>query len=266
MLLIGDSIAFGSGVPYEMSFARLLEANLTKGSSTSVAVWNAGVPGYNTGQEAAMLEKVGKLIRPQLVIVEFCLNDYLEPPRLTAGGTLDATSSDQPSGFSLRSLLFRSRALVFVKEKFKEIEQYRPEWFPVWAHYIHYVQERPGWQRAKEALARIGATSKRLNAHLLVVIFPVEQQLRIGDRAAQNDLIRFTQAHDIETLDLYDSFRARWREGLYVDYWPQVKIVDKLHPNKRGHDLAARQISDRILARSDFYLGSSRTGNAARSE
>lgn len=274
VLVLGDSISFGSGVPYRLSYVPALESRLNAGLGQPTAVWNAAVPGYNTSQEAAMLEQAAPFAHPELVVVQFCMNDYLDAPTLTAGGTLDqSTSIAEAPSFSPTAFLYRSRALVFLKEKLKDVQRARPEWFPAWAHYIHYINRKPGWQRAKQALLQIQQSSNRIHAGFVVVIFPVEQQLRIGDRTAQDDLVQFTQAHGIATLDLYDSFRARWTQGLYVDYWAQVKQVDKLHPNARGHALAAEQIADYILARrAQLFKGkapltssTAQLGNAQRS-
>jgi lysophospholipase L1-like esterase len=254
ILLIGDSISFGSGVPYEKSFAPVLEANLTAELGQTTAVWNAGVPGYNTDQESITLDRIGPFVKPDLVVVQFCMNDYLDPPQLTSGGTLDATKTEGNSGFSFMALAYHSRVFVFVKEKFKELQQARPEWFPVWAHYIHYIQRRPGWERAKRALLHIQETAKELNATVLLVIFPVEQQLRIGDRAAQDDLVGFARFHQIAVLDLYPVFRSHWRDGLYVNYWKEARVVDKLHLNERGHALVARAIASTIVGQRNVYL------------
>jgi len=255
-LILGDSISFGSGVAYAKSYVPALENRLNQGLGDNTAVWNAAVPGYNTSQEAAMLRRAAPIMDPDLVVVQFCLNDYLDPPILTPGGNLDQSSSiaESGSGFSPLTFLYHSRALVFFKEKLKDLQRARPEWFPVWAHYIHHIQKKPGWQRAKQALLQIQESSNRFHAGLLVVIFPVEQQLRIGDRAAQDDLLQSMREHGIDTLDLYDSFRAHWKEGLYVDFWDQVKQVDKLHPNDRGHALAAQQIAAAILGQRDRLL------------
>ena len=272
VLLVGDSIAYGMGVPYAKSLAPLLEADLTEGSGERTAVWNAGVPGYNTVQEAITLDDIGPVVRPDLVIVQFCMNDYLDAPTLAPNGILDATNAHQGSDTSVLSLAYRSRTLVFFRDKLRDLEQVRPEWFPVWAHYIHYVQNKPGWARAKAALVRMNQSAQRLNARLLVVIFPVEQQLRIGDRAAQNDLLAFTQAHEIKTLDLYDGFHAEWRSGLFVNYWARQNVVDKLHPNERGHALAAHEIAKAVLSQRDAYFGQPQHGapavevNAAQSK
>lgn len=257
ILLIGDSIAYGMGVPYEQSFVPVLEARLNQSLGENTAVWNAAVPGYNTVQEAILLGRMAPVTKPNLVIVQFCMNDYQDAPVLTAEGWLDAMQAqDNASDFSILSLAYRSRALVFFKEKLRDLQQLHPEWFPVGVHYIHYVQKKPGWARAKTALLRISETASQFHARVLVVIFPVEQQLRIGDHAAQDDLNRFAEAHGIPVLDLYDSFRTHWRERLYIDYWKRTGVVDKLHLNPRGHALAAAEIAQAILNRPGFYLAS----------
>lgn len=261
VLVMGDSIAYGSGVSYEESFAPVLEAQLARRLGRRTAVWNAAVPGYNTGQESILLELKGPIVKPDLVLVQFCMNDYLDPPSLTPGGTLDATQIDGDSGVTLLGLLYRSRVFVFVKEKVKDLQKARPEWFPVWAHYIHTVHRKPGWQRAETALVKISQTAKTLDARLLVVVFPVEQQLRIGDRDPQDDLRRFTEAHQIPLLDLYDSFRAHWREGLYIDFWQQALQFDKLHLNRRGHALVADEIARRITKEPEVYVSAHKAAN-----
>lgn len=257
ILLIGDSIAYGMGVPYEQSFVPILEARLTQSLGENTAVWNAAVPGYNTVQEAIQLRQMAPVTNPNLVIVQFCMNDYQDEPVLTAEGWLDAMQAqDSVSDFSILSLAYRSRALVFFKEKLRDLQQLHPEWFPVGLHYIHYVQKKPGWARAKTALLRIVETASQFHARVLVVIFPVEQQLRIGDHAAQDDLNRFADAHGVPVLDLYDSFREHWHERLYIDYWKRTGVVDKLHLSPRGHALTATEIARLILNRPDFYLAS----------
>jgi lysophospholipase L1-like esterase len=261
VLVMGDSIAYGSGVSYDQSFAPVLESRLARRLGRRTAVWNAAVPGYNTDQESILLELTGPIVKPDLVIVQFCMNDYLDPPDLTPGGTLDATHIDGDSRITLLGLMYRSRVFVFAKEKIKDLQKARPEWFPVWAHYIHSVHRKPGWQRAEAALVRISQTATELDARLLVVVFPVEQQLRIGDRGPQDDLLRFAQARGIPMLDLYDSFRAHWREGLYIDFWRQALQFDKLHLNGHGHALAAEEISTRIVKEQEIYVTADETAS-----
>ncbi len=243
ILLVGDSIAYGMGVKYEESLAPVLENELDRLTQRPNAVWNAAVPGYNTEQEALRAGQVVPIVRPNLILVQFCMNDYEGAARLAADGILEVSPGNGQTTFSMLGLVNQSRALLWIKNQIRDLQQSRPEWFPVWAHYIHRVSGKPGWSAAKEALLKIEEVAKAADARLLVVIFPVEQQLRIGDRSAQDDLVTFATKNQINTLDLYPSFRQHWQEGLYVNYWGHTGTVDKLHPNARGHRLAASEIA-----------------------
>jgi lysophospholipase L1-like esterase len=255
ILLIGDSVAFGSAVRYEHSFGPNLEALLTKGLGQPVAVWNAAVPGYNTTQEALALGWAGPLVKPDLIVVQVCMNDYMDRTVLSRGGTLDATrTEDGGGGFSLTRLLYRSRLFVLVKEKLKDQQKLYPESFPPATHYVTHLRKKSGWVKVRNALLQMKQQAAGLNARLLVVVFPIEEQLRIPDRTVQDDLLQFTKQNGIEMLDLYGGFKDHWRSGFYVDYWEQAHQVDKLHLNEKGYEYAAKLTSDAILARIPEYF------------
>jgi len=246
ILLLGDSVAFGGGVPYEAGLGAILENQLSRDLGQQIAVWNAAVPGYNSVQESILFEDLRKKVKPDLVMVEFCMNDYLEPVTLTPSGKLDTTESPNPR-ISLTSVLYRSRAVFFLKEEIKNLEKLHPEWFPVPLHYIHHIQKRPGWRNAKNAIRQIANISRQMHVPFLLVIFPVEQQLRIHDRAPQADLVAFAQSEGISVLDLYSCMVGHWREHLFFDFSVEERVVDKIHLSRRGHVLAGREIAAGIL-------------------
>jgi hypothetical protein len=100
---------------------------------------------------------------------------------------------------------------------------------------------------------------------MVLVIFPLEQQLRIEDRTPQSDLVAFANAEGIPVLDLYDAYQPRWREGLYFDHSQLVGTADKLRPNEAGHTLAAREIASLLLSDPDrFLMATPRTRNPTR--
>lgn len=77
ILGLGDSFAFGTGVEVEYIFLRKLEELLNK-QQKQCRVINAGIPGYGTDQEYIFLKQEGLRYSPDLVIVNFYLNDVFD--------------------------------------------------------------------------------------------------------------------------------------------------------------------------------------------
>jgi hypothetical protein len=69
--LVGDSYGFGWGVAQDETFGALLERDARVGAEVA----NLCVPGYSTDQELWTLEREGRSLAPDLVLVQFCPND-----------------------------------------------------------------------------------------------------------------------------------------------------------------------------------------------
>lgn len=132
ILIIGDSIAYGTGVDAEWRFSDFLSRAL----GDSFEVLNAGVCGWGTDQELLFYENRGKALEPDYVILSFTMaNDVLNnsldhiflasapKPRFTLRDgflSLDQERLDPPDlrvGDKVRSVLRKSRALLFVKRR-----------------------------------------------------------------------------------------------------------------------------------------------------
>jgi len=85
LLGLGDSFAFGWGVENEQSLFKVLERRLRGPEGRPVEVVNAGIPGFGTFEELALLRSIGLRYQPDLVMVAFYEgNDYqnnAEAPR-----------------------------------------------------------------------------------------------------------------------------------------------------------------------------------------
>lgn len=68
VLVLGDSVAFGYGVADEETFAARLEAR-------GFEAINMAVPGYGTDQELLRLEREGGAWRPDVVLLNFCVEN-----------------------------------------------------------------------------------------------------------------------------------------------------------------------------------------------
>ena len=77
LLGLGDSIQFGWGAAYDDTYmARLSKMLNTGGTTTRWEAITAAVPGYNTVMEIATLKDVGLALEPDLVVMDFCINDF----------------------------------------------------------------------------------------------------------------------------------------------------------------------------------------------
>ncbi|MBI1849372.1 MAG: hypothetical protein HYR85_03405 [Planctomycetes bacterium] len=78
VLVLGDSFTFGKGVADGESFPEVLEVRLRERlAGQPIDVVDAGVNGYGTDQQAALLRRVGRALEPDVVALGFYVgNDF----------------------------------------------------------------------------------------------------------------------------------------------------------------------------------------------
>lgn len=69
VVVLGDSMTFGTGVALEQTFQELLEARAGEITPRPLRVYGGAIPGYSTLEELAMLEELMPKARPDVVIV-----------------------------------------------------------------------------------------------------------------------------------------------------------------------------------------------------
>jgi lysophospholipase L1-like esterase len=76
LLLIGDSVTFGYGVPESVTFAARLRKRLAdRFPDRPIDVVNAGVPGYSSQQGFLLLRRIIGKLKPDVVVASFGFND-----------------------------------------------------------------------------------------------------------------------------------------------------------------------------------------------
>lgn len=78
ILMLGDSFIEGSGVPLETSYPKLLEKALNENSPSKTEVIDAGVSAWSTIPEYFYLNEHGLGYKPDLVILNLNLTDFLD--------------------------------------------------------------------------------------------------------------------------------------------------------------------------------------------
>ena len=75
ILGLGDSFTFGQEVPREKTFLKKLEKRLNESGGIKYEVINMGMRGHNTVQELELFQKEGIKYHPDLVLLNFVIND-----------------------------------------------------------------------------------------------------------------------------------------------------------------------------------------------
>jgi lysophospholipase L1-like esterase len=243
IVVLGDSLAFGYGVPLEASLPKLLEASLA-GLLPGVEVLNLGVCGYNPFTEAALFADVGVTYDPDLVLVQFCVNDLNDPTLhfdSSSFARLPAIPDDafpDPSRHGVipppsvaERLCRASRACSFVRER---AFTRPPDARTIQATLV--TRDDPtdgelGWLRAR--YDDIASRARAKGARFAVDVFPYATQVE-GHAGARLDERLAALGRDAgwPTIDLLSAFRARARdaEPLFIDLW---------HPTAAGYRIAA---------------------------
>lgn len=247
IIILGDSvtrIAIEDWKYYPFILEGLLNS---KAGFDKYEVINAGVPGYDTVQEARYLKvKFLPRVSPRLVIVGYCAQtDRVIKRKLVRykDGLYSSDSMEsQPYFFDLpfglntflikHSSLYKfiNSALFRTGEKFK----------------LDFITERVQYYdlsyKTEEAIKELASLSHQKNFDLLVVVFP-----RLNEEPScnfeSNWIVAKCKESNINYIDLRDVYKNIGYDKL------RMKPDDTCHPNSLGHNLAAEAIFSYLKAK-----------------
>lgn len=283
LLVIGDAFTMPEGVAQEKSYPVLLERQLAQClAPRPVQVINAGVTGYGPVEESAQLQELIPLLKPDIVIYEFFVNEFKEvnfspAQRLTDIGL-------QPTDYSLvHAFLQRSQILAhgrrFSAFLTEQITGTPAEWRYAQALLEYY---RAGENRlySEEALEKLRSyldTMARVSrdGHSRLVIYFVPAAVAVS---RPSDLEYFPWGEDLHDRTRYDLDRpfrnlqqlAQELDVPAIDLTPYVQsslpqpvyFRESWHWNEDGHRVASHAIID-SLSRAGYV---NRSCSQARSE
>jgi lysophospholipase L1-like esterase len=255
VVVLGDSVVFGQGVREDETVAARLARRLAATGTERVEVWNAGVQGYDTVAQAALLESVVLGLHPAVVVVGMSLNDYDPAPAYDPTGVLTRRPPGEAPAVLERSefLLLLRWAVAFARGRlYTQMLEAAPAAppAPVTAggaphpldrlvaaeHLRFYAAPDPVlWERLEEALAKLGRLARAASVRLLVAIFPESYQVGVAapDLMPQRKLLALCRAAEVTCLDLQPAFAAAGG----------TLFQDAQHPSARGHAVAADAIA-----------------------
>jgi lysophospholipase L1-like esterase len=256
ILVLGDSVVFGTGVADDETFPAQLQRVLEERYQWRGEVLNGGAPGYNTAAEAAYLRLRGPELAPDRILLGVCFNDHGEPPVLNAAGIMTTDRRAQaPRWWERSELVFllswgwkSLRSEYWYQQRSADGDRESRGRFAGLDGIVERRQRRfykkpggEGWKRVRVALRTIQSWAQDRGIPFDVVLFP--EAFQFGSppfRKPQLAWLRLCRELGIPTIDLWPSFAGALRSDK-VDLF-----LDAQHPNAAGLRLAAEVTASEI--------------------
>lgn len=247
VLVLGDSIAWGTGLEQPDTISARLQAHLA-GHGDGVEVLNAGVSAYTTLQEARRLELLAPVLRLDQVVLLFCVNDVNRLDGIPEGIYRMANEHAADTALSrVQSGGRRSRVWRAAMEH---------------SHLFRLLDEALGARRRvglahsgsaleldqiEEGLERVAAAAKAHGFGVTLVTVPMFQRLGpdYPHRRLHEQILARGRALGFDDLDLLPIVI----DALTHDPTPLNLPGDLLHPSPAGADLIARVLAERWAER-----------------
>lgn len=235
ILIFGDSVTFGYHIEKEDIYSANLERLLNSGSKKFEVV-NYGISQYSTVQEVALAEAYVSKMSPDLIILGYVLNDP-NPD----GSVNDFFKRDKARSLAGNWLLERIKLLTNNREEDPVLAGC--EFFDYYSRMHCSVQK---WGAVQNAFQRLADLSAQYDFPVLLVIFPMFS----SEPGATFSEYPWVEVHEqvrnegikngFEVLDLLPDFsRYEVQDFKLADH-------DRLHPNKFGHEVAAKAIYEKL--------------------
>jgi hypothetical protein len=219
ILMLGDSLTVGWGVPVDATFSKRIE-RLFAEKGAKVEVINTGVGNWNTVQETEYFLTKGHLYRPDVVVLNYFINDAEPVPQ-----------SRSPS-FLMRHCF----ACVFLKGRYDALlRQFSAR--KTWQDYYFGLYDGgsgPGWLAAKSALQRLAEYCKANGITLIVANLPELHDVENYQFGVVTDLVQgAARENGVQFVDLLPLLRKHESSDLWV-------TRPDPHPNALAHDVIAQ--------------------------
>ncbi len=249
ILFIGDSVTMGFYHPARAAWSRRAVERLNRDLPEPRFVeLNGSVCGYDTRQECDWLIHEGLALSPDLVVLQFCLNDISHQFDPTGGP--DASRHDEFAWSGLptsRSGIRRAVLALTLRARFGSdllAAAAETEHFRVTKVLADNPSDRieGAWATALSQLDRFADTCRRAGVPMVLVCFPIIDQMNAPDAPArpQKRLAAFAAEHDVPYLDLLPAYRAAVGTGREAS---GRLFKDPTHPTVEGHRIAGEALA-----------------------
>lgn len=226
VVMLGDSVTFGWGVRDADTPSKLLESALNTGLARPAwEVMNTGVGNYNTAMEVAWFFDHGPQLKPDIVVLNYFINDAEPTPRRKEAGWRQ---------HSYAAVMFYSAIDKVDRQYFGKAD---------WKRYYGdlYRVDAPGWRAAQQAVGRLARWCRENNVRLLIANYPELHALKPYPFQPVTDAVaQMAAANNVPFVDLRPGVEALKPETLWVS-------PTDAHPNRTANLRFAAQLRQAVL-------------------
>lgn len=237
VIVLGDSIVLGSGLPENALISSRLEEMLEAlRPGAHAQVINAGMPGYDVEQERMLLSEQGPALDPDAVVLIACLNDV---PNVSIADLVNPLRDLAVPGkvwlTNLSALALMVQALyesIGIKHGSRLADLFSAERDPATTARIE-----KGWREYESALGAMARDCRARRIPFIVVLVPHAAQFEDTRHRfiPQHRLAAICQKLDVPFLDLAPSFSS-------LPSLPYI-LPDPVHLSPQGHQIMAQEIN-----------------------
>jgi lysophospholipase L1-like esterase len=274
ILFLGDSITLGLALNEPDTFVRLVE-DLARTDGLGWETINAGVNGLGTNGELAVLNETGLSVSPDVVVLDFYLNDFLESPGIyltRLPGLLDRSvlahqlaslasrfvylSQSERGELDSAPMLKPPDEIFAWQDEFRRSSTVLPADRPadgaataLQEEVLRHFEDWGGafsphvWGKLEGLVAEFARLAREHRFRFTVVAFPVRHQVeasRLFDYP-QRRLREITDGLSVPLLDLLPRLRDEYARSGTTG---APMFFDQCHPTPRGSRIVARAVYD----------------------
>ena len=247
MLVIGDSFTHAAAASDERTYHALLSKLL------DIEVFAYGAGGYGTLQEFLVFDRYLDIIRPDVILWQYCVNDFINNDN-----DLERRSLINNNGWIRPYWRDGQIALLSPKESSVQMR----DWINHHSRFLYFIVSRIDRLRALNTRdtveVDIEAEGMRHPGFLRAVHVTDELMGRVRARAGGRPIMAFDCVH----AEPYDQAFREISTHYAITYWDDIGAVvrdadqrgedvyasDGGHWNERGHELVAQALATHIRA------------------
>jgi hypothetical protein len=266
LLIIGDSVTYGSGVRQEAIFGYRMRERLAAihagpgpsgvandGGACSpgqrIDVVITAIPGWNTLEQERFLRVNLRAIEPDLALLVYVDNDrFADNPLVRANKKAETVGERLYRGLIIRSRLFEHVAFVYKSRVAGADDESLQQWLRFLnsqkSGHEPFSKSDPGWRRSRQALQKIRSLLASSGAKLVIVSYRIPT---VGAPEATEALKRLSAKSGVPVYDTLEYFEGRPLEDLV-----NRPGVD-LHPNAEAHDVLAERFAAVLVEQGHLF-------------